>query len=484
MDFFTSTARTQWPPSFSARLLGVLIYPLSRVEAPIPRRAGRTRAMSASALTSGAFTRPLLQRGGVVRRHALRSVGIGGGHAPSRARRSSVTCSSAEDRFAHVRPGEPDGRNRADISVGAEVDIVLKADQGTGRLTRGVVREFLTNSKHHPQGIKVRLVDGAIGRVERVVSGGGGGGARAAETASGRPRGSATSATSSTNRTNRTCDASSSSSSSSSSSREPNGDRDDAETTRGAPSTVYLSNIPKALSKADVRWLVEEISGVTGLRLPKRGGKNMGYAFITCDGEASANAAIAAVHGMELEGKSLVAERARTETRSGAEDDGRGPSRSDGRGEPKPKAAADGNGNKRKRRRGKLWKREEEEEEEEEAEDAADPIAAARAEMEAEAILELERAKRAAKRQMEAAEAIAAERRAKEAAAEARTTAMLAERRRRAEAAASAAAAKRDREETARREAVALGPVVVDPRWETELLELTEVLAELRASVE
>jgi hypothetical protein len=61
---------------------------------------------------------------------------------------------------------------------------------------------------------------------------------------------------------------------------------------------------------------------------------------------------------------------------------------------------------------------------------------------------------------------------------------MLAERRRRAEAAASAAAAKRDREEAERREAVALGPIVVDPRWETELLELAEELAALRASVE
>ena len=380
-----------------------------------------------------------------------------------------------------MRPGEPDGRNRADISVGAEVDIVLKADQGTGRLTRGVVREFLTNSKHHPQGIKVRLVDGAIGRVKRVVSGGGGGGARAAETASGRPRGSATSATSSTNRTNRTCDASSSSSSSSSSSREPNGDVSTSEDPpRGAPSTVYLSNIPKALSKADVRWLVEEIPGVPGLRLPRRGGKNMGYSFITCDGEAAASAVIAAVHGMELEGKALVAERARTETRSGGEDDS-GPSRSDGR-DGKKAASRDGNENKKKRKRGKQWKREEEEEEEEE--DAADPIAAARAEMEAEAILELERAKRAVKKQMEAAEAVAAERRAKEAAAEARTTAMLAERQRRAEAAASAAAAKRDREEAVRREAVALGPIVVDPQWETELLELAEELAALRASVE
>ena len=302
--------------------------------------------MSASALASGAFSRPASRCVRVARRRASRGVGLGGWDGPSRARRSwTVTCSSAEDRFAHVRPGDPDGRNRADISVGAEVDIVLKADQGTGRLTRGIVREFLTNSKHHPQGIKVRLVDGAIGRVERVVAGGGDGGSRAAETASEATSGD-TNRTNETNGTKRARDASSSSSSSSP--RDPNGD--DATCVQ---STVYLSNIPKALSKADVRWLVEEIPGVTGLRLPKRGGKNMGYSFITCDSEASANAVIAAVHGMELEGKALVAERARTETRSAGD-------------------AADKDQKKtekekgKKHKRGKQWKRDAQEEEEEE----------------------------------------------------------------------------------------------------------------------
>ena len=89
---------------------------------------------------------------------------------------------ASDDRFGDVGDG-PDPRKRADIAIGAEVDIVLKADQGTDRLTRGVVREFLTNSKVHHQGIKVRLVDGAIGRVQRIVvvggeeeQGGGGGG--------------------------------------------------------------------------------------------------------------------------------------------------------------------------------------------------------------------------------------------------------------------------------------------------------------------
>lgn len=63
-----------------------------------------------------------------------------------------------------------DGRNRSDIRRGLEVDIVLKADQQTGRLTRGHVTDILTSSSYHPRGIKVRLEDGAVGRVQRIVS--------------------------------------------------------------------------------------------------------------------------------------------------------------------------------------------------------------------------------------------------------------------------------------------------------------------------
>ena len=61
-----------------------------------------------------------------------------------------------------------DGRNRADIKPGMEVDIVLKADQRTGKLTRGVVKDILTKSPHHPHGIKVRLADGQVGRVKAI----------------------------------------------------------------------------------------------------------------------------------------------------------------------------------------------------------------------------------------------------------------------------------------------------------------------------
>ncbi len=63
-----------------------------------------------------------------------------------------------------------DGRNRKDIHPGLEVNIVLKEDQRTGKLTRGIVKNILTNSAFHPHGIKVRLESGLIGRVQEILS--------------------------------------------------------------------------------------------------------------------------------------------------------------------------------------------------------------------------------------------------------------------------------------------------------------------------
>jgi uncharacterized repeat protein (TIGR03833 family) len=63
-----------------------------------------------------------------------------------------------------------DGRKRSNIKRGAEVMIVLKKDQRKGRLTKGKVKEILTRSANHPHGIKVRLMDGKVGRVKEVVS--------------------------------------------------------------------------------------------------------------------------------------------------------------------------------------------------------------------------------------------------------------------------------------------------------------------------
>ncbi len=61
------------------------------------------------------------------------------------------------------------GQNRSNIYPGLEVDIVLKEDQRTGRLTRGIVKDLLTKSAVHPRGIKVRLQDGQVGRVQNIV---------------------------------------------------------------------------------------------------------------------------------------------------------------------------------------------------------------------------------------------------------------------------------------------------------------------------
>jgi uncharacterized repeat protein (TIGR03833 family) len=63
-----------------------------------------------------------------------------------------------------------DGRKRADIKSGSEVEIVLKKDQSTGILTHGRVKDILTKSPSHPHGIKVRLESGEVGRVKAILS--------------------------------------------------------------------------------------------------------------------------------------------------------------------------------------------------------------------------------------------------------------------------------------------------------------------------
>jgi uncharacterized repeat protein (TIGR03833 family) len=61
------------------------------------------------------------------------------------------------------------GTQRTDISIGAAVEIVLKEDQRNGKLTEGIVMNILTKSPNHPHGIKVRLEDGQVGIVKKVL---------------------------------------------------------------------------------------------------------------------------------------------------------------------------------------------------------------------------------------------------------------------------------------------------------------------------
>jgi uncharacterized repeat protein (TIGR03833 family) len=55
------------------------------------------------------------------------------------------------------------------VTPGAAVSIVLKQDQPTGREVQGEVQQLLTRG-NHPRGIKVRLTDGRVGRVQRMAS--------------------------------------------------------------------------------------------------------------------------------------------------------------------------------------------------------------------------------------------------------------------------------------------------------------------------
>ncbi len=62
------------------------------------------------------------------------------------------------------------GTERKYIKAGSKVKIVQKQHQRTGQLTEGTVKDILTNSQVHPRGIKVRLDNGIIGRVQEVLS--------------------------------------------------------------------------------------------------------------------------------------------------------------------------------------------------------------------------------------------------------------------------------------------------------------------------
>ncbi len=60
-------------------------------------------------------------------------------------------------------------QQRSQIKPGMRVRVVMKQDQRSGALTEGVVKEILTNSPTHPHGIKVRLMDGRVGRVQVII---------------------------------------------------------------------------------------------------------------------------------------------------------------------------------------------------------------------------------------------------------------------------------------------------------------------------
>ncbi|MES2689232.1 MAG: YwbE family protein [Bacteroidota bacterium] len=61
------------------------------------------------------------------------------------------------------------GTIRANVKPGMLVHIILKKDQRTGDLTEGIVKDLLTSAPKHHRGIKVRLEDGQVGRVQEII---------------------------------------------------------------------------------------------------------------------------------------------------------------------------------------------------------------------------------------------------------------------------------------------------------------------------
>ncbi|GAA5848701.1 hypothetical protein JCM8547_004599 [Rhodosporidiobolus lusitaniae] len=74
---------------------------------------------------------------------------------------------SSSSRSADHPPGWKPVPHRL-LVPGTRVSITLKQDQGTGRTVEGTVSDRLTKADH-PRGVKVRLADGRVGRVVRIL---------------------------------------------------------------------------------------------------------------------------------------------------------------------------------------------------------------------------------------------------------------------------------------------------------------------------
>ncbi|GAA5953560.1 hypothetical protein JCM21900_006205 [Sporobolomyces salmonicolor] len=87
--------------------------------------------------------------------------------SPSPPACTSRSGSRARGGGIHRPPGWTAVPHRA-LGPGTRVSITLKQDQGSDRTVEGVVSERLTRGDH-PNGVKVRLEDGRVGRVVRLL---------------------------------------------------------------------------------------------------------------------------------------------------------------------------------------------------------------------------------------------------------------------------------------------------------------------------
>jgi len=363
------------------------------------------------------------------------------------------------------------GNFRENLSVGLSVGIVLKEDQGTDAIVYGKISDFLTNSKRHPRGIKVRLEDGSIGRVCEIGEGEGKEKDEEKETsvASAKEKGS----------------------SDDSEDTGDDNDEDDREEEDEESNVVYVRGLPK--NEEDIEKVKDAIlaivldnhsnSGiekddVVSIKIPKRSGTRaiQGFGFIECKDVETATNVIRELNGQSLE---IAASKSdddgsSNDTETTAMKISASFSVNKKKNTKKDDSIADG---KRKSKKSKPTKAEKERLEQEKKEQQ---ILEARKAMEEDALKLLERQRKEKERNEKEIQAKLEKEEVARQAKEKRTMELLLKRKEAQERNRAKVQAEQERLEQIDREARALGDITIDESWLTEMEEIKATISALK----
>ena len=377
------------------------------------------------------------------------------------------------------------GNFRENLSVGLSVGIVLKEDQGTDAIVHGKISDFLTNSKRHPRGIKVRLEDGSIGRVCEI---GGGGGEKEEETeASGVGH------------------AKKEGSSDESEDIDDDDDEEEETETEEQSNVVYVRGLPK--NEEDIEKVKEAIlvmvlnndiinSGIgkddiVSVKIPKRSGTRaiQGFGFIECKDIETASNVIRELNGQSLEiVKSKSADEEDDDSSSNSSSSSSNSSNNHSE-TTAMKLSASFSVNKKKttklendtdesKRKGKKSKPTKAEKERLEHEKREQQIIEARKAMEEDALKLLERQRREKERKEKEIQAKLEKEEVARQAKEKRTMELLLKRKEAQDRNRAKVRAEQERLDRIDQEAKALGDIAVDESW---LMEMEEIKAKISA---
>ena len=341
------------------------------------------------------------------------------------------------------------------------------ADPDVDARAVGTIADFLTNASYHPDGIKVRLSTGVIGRVTRVLE---------------VPAADADVEREDEDEEDDDDD-------------EDEGGADDDDPTRAATNaratnseetvavrTAHVANVPKSVPKAEVKKLAEGLPGVLNVRVPLRAGGHMGFMFIECvDGDA-VKAVIAKLNGFHFHGATLDAAFAKSDPKPKLKK-----AKATTGSEPAPAPTEIKSKQKSKQKAEKPAETAEtaaERKARARVAEAERRILHARASMEADAVLELERARRKREREQKAIEEQEAIRRAIEDDRERRARDVIEQRRVAAERRAARARADADARVALERRARELGEIDLPPSWLADVRVLRQKIDAIRIDAE